>query len=190
MRSLRAALVTMAIALVLGFPAIGAGPQGPATYLQGLSLVDQDGRRVELYNDVIKGHVVVVHSFFASCQGSCPVMTGHLSALQARFAAQLGHALRFVSITVDPRRDTPQRLRAYAAQMQARSGWFFLTGSPDEVNAALSKLGQVATSPEAHTNVMIVGNEPTGLWKKVFGLARAEAIGDVVQSVLDDGPAR
>jgi protein SCO1/2 len=117
-------------------------------------------------------------------------MTGNLAALQTRFAAQLGHELRFVSITVDPGNDTPPKLREYAARMKAKGGWLFLTGSPTEVDTALGKLGQYAKSPEAHTNVMIVGNEPTGLWKKVFGLSSAAAIGDVVQSVLDDKAAR
>jgi protein SCO1/2 len=189
MRSLLAVLLVLVVG-VLVLPAVEAQQPGAGSYFRGLSLVDQDGRRVDLYDDVIKGHVVVIHSFFATCQGSCPIMTGNLAALQTRFAAQLGHELRFVSITVDPQNDTPQKLREYAARMKARSGWVFLTGSQVDVDAALGKLGQYAKSPEAHTNVMIVGNEPTGLWKKVFGLSRAEAIGDVVQGVLDDKAAR
>lgn len=163
--------------------------EGAGKYFQGLSLVDQDDRTVRLYEDVIAGHVVLLHTFFASCQGSCPVMTGTLVALQKRFADRLGGRLRFVSITVDPANDTPARLREYAARVQARDGWLFLTGSQAAVDAALKKIGQYAVSPEGHANVMIVGNEPTGLWKKVFGLSTPEAIGDIVQGVLDDGAA-
>ena len=144
---------------------------------------------MRLYEDVIAGHVVVLHTFFASCQGTCPVMTGTLVHLQKRFADRLGGPLRFVSITVDPQNDTPQRLREHAARVQARPGWLFLTGSPAQVDAALRKIGQYAPSPESHTNVMIIGNEPTGLWKKVFGLSAPESIGDLVQGVLDDGAA-
>lgn len=162
---------------------------GAGKYFQGLSLVDQDDRTVRLYEDVIAGHVVLLHTFFASCQGSCPVMTGTLVALQKRFADRLGGRLRFVSITVDPANDTPSKLREYAARVQARDGWLFLTGSQAAVDAALKKIGQYAVSPEGHANVMIVGNEPTGLWKKVFGLSTPEAIGDIVQGVLDDGAA-
>lgn len=163
--------------------------EGAGKYFQGLSLVDQDDRTVRLYEDVIAGHVVLLHTFFASCQGSCPVMTGTLVALQKRFADRLGGQLRFVSITVDPTNDTPSKLREYAARVQARDGWLFLTGSQAAVDAALKKIGQYAVSPEGHANVMIVGNEPTGLWKKVFGLSTPEAIGDIVQGVLDDGAA-
>ncbi len=184
------AIVVVVAAAALMLPALAAQQPGAGTYFRGLTLVDQDGRRVDLYDDIIKGHVVVIHSFFASCQGSCPIMTGNLAALQTRFAAQLGRELRFVSITVDPGNDTPQRLREYAGRMKAKGGWLFLTGSQVEVDAALGKLGQYVKSPEAHTNVMIVGNEPTSLWKKVFGLSSAAAIGDVVQSVLDDKAAR
>jgi protein SCO1 len=161
--------------------------QGPGSYFQGLSLVDQNGRRVALYEDVVKGHVVLIHSFFSHCQGVCPVMTGNLLALQKRFADASGGRLRIVSISVDPVRDTPRVLRDYAKKIKAGDGWMFLTGTQTEVDAVLSKLGQFADSPESHSNIMIVGNEPTGLWKKVLGLANAEAVGDVVQSVLDDG---
>jgi protein SCO1 len=161
-------------------------PRGAGAYFRGLSLVDQTGRHVDLYTDIIKDHIVVINTFFASCQSSCPMIAGKMAALQARFADRLGRELRFVSITVDPDRDTPQRLREYAAEMHAKDGWIFLTGTPDAVAAALKKLGQYAESPDAHSNVMIVGNDATGLWKKMFGLSDTESLGNVVQSVLND----
>jgi protein SCO1/2 len=167
-------------------PAAVVQQPGAQQYFKGLSLVDQDGRRVDLYNDVMKGHVVLIHTFFASCEGSCPALIGRVASLQTRFAVELGDRLRFVSITVDPGNDTPQRLRAYADRTKAGRGWLFLTGTPLEVEAALSRLGQYVKSPEAHSNLVVVGNEPTGLWKKAFGLSSARAIGDVVESVLND----
>jgi protein SCO1/2 len=181
MRWLCAALVALALPAAAGTQQAGAGQ-----YFRGLSLVDQDGRRLDLYHDLIQGHVVLIHTFFASCESSCPILIGSVASLQARFAPELGQRLRFVSITVDPSADSPQRLRVYADRVKAGKGWVFLTGSPVEVQAALSRLGQYVKSPEAHSNVVIVGNEPTGLWKKVFGLSNARAIGDVVESVLHD----
>ncbi|HMF93953.1 MAG TPA: SCO family protein [Vicinamibacterales bacterium] len=176
----------LATAFALALPLAGVQQPGAATYFKGLSLSDQDGRRVDLYTDVIEGHVVLIHTFFTSCEGSCPILIGSLSSLQTRFAADLGHRLRFVSITVDPRNDTPQKLRAYAERTKARNGWLFLTGTQLEIDTALTRLGQYVKSPDAHSNVMIVGNEPTGLWKKVFGLSSARAVGDAVDSVLND----
>jgi len=98
-----------------------------------------------------------------------------------------------VSITVDPKNDTSAKLKSYASGAKAVAGRYFLTGSKEQVDAALKRIGQYAESPEQHTNVMIVGNEKTGLWKKAFGLAKPEEIVEIVRSVLDDDgttPAR
>ena len=189
MNNLLSVILFALMVLITPVPADAAKP-GLGTYFQGLSLVDQNGRRVQMYEDVVHGHVVVIHSFFSQCQGVCPVMTGNLLALQRRFADAFGTRLRIVSISVDPVRDTPRALREYAKKIKAREGWLFLTGSQGEVDAVLRKLGQFADAPESHSNIMIVGNERTGLWKKVLGLASAEAVGDVVQSVLEDDEAQ
>ena len=68
----------------------------------------------------------------------------------------------------------------------ARPGWYFLTGKQENVDFALQKLGQHVEQREAHSNLLIVGNERTGLWKKVFGLSKPEEILTIVKGVLDD----
>jgi protein SCO1/2 len=179
----RAAIVLL---LTMFAAAAHAQSEGAAKYFANLALVDQDGKRVDLYDDLMKGHVVVISSFFASCTGVCPAMAGSFQQLQKRFASELGHELHFISISVDPEHDTPAKLHAYAAKMQAKKGWHFLTGPKADVDAALRKIGEMTPNPSAHSNVVIVGNVPTGLWKKMFGLAGAGPIGDAVQSALDD----
>jgi protein SCO1/2 len=160
-----------------------------ANYFANLPLVDQDGHTTDLYS-LMKGRTIVLHSFFATCTGSCPVMTRTLNAIQERFADRLGRDLVLVSLTVDPTNDTPAKLKAYASATKASPGRYFLTGSKEQVDAALRRIGQSAESPEQHANVMIVGNERTGLWKKAFGLAKPEEIVEIVRSVLeDDGTA-
>jgi len=155
-----------------------------AKYFQGLALVDQDGRTVDLYQDVMKGHVVVINSFFTACQGSCPLLASTFAYLQKHFEAS--PELRLISITADPAHDTPAKLKAYAEKLGAKGRWTFLTGTQAQVNAALSRLGQYAERPDAHGNVIIAGNLDTGLWKKALGLAKREEIAAVVQSVIDD----
>jgi protein SCO1/2 len=162
-------------------------PQRPAAgYFGDIELLNQDGKTMRLYSDVMKDKVVVINSFFASCTASCPVMSKSLASLQTRFADRLGRDLVLVSITVDPEHDTPAKLHAYAAKWQARPGWYFLTGSRANVDAALKKLGQYVEEPSAHMNVIVIGNERTGLWKKAFGLAPTDELAKVVESVLND----
>ena len=155
-------------------------------YFGEVELVNQSGQTMRLYSDVLRGKTVVINSFFATCTGSCPVMGRGLAAIQSRFSDRLGKDLWIVSISVDPETDTPARLQEYASRMHAQRGWLFLTGSKSNVDQALTKLGQYVAQKSDHQNIMIIGNERTGLWKKAFGMARPDDLIKVVESVLDD----
>jgi protein SCO1/2 len=172
------------ILLVITIPAFAGSPAGE--YFKGIVLTDQNGHRVRLYEDVMKDRTIVMNSFFASCKGSCPIMTQTYASLQDRFADHVGKDLMLVSITVDPKNDTPLRLAEYARKAKAKPGWLLLTGTPVEVTSALKKIGQYSETPDSHLNVMIIGNDKTGLWKKAFALAKPEEIAKVVDSVLND----
>lgn len=74
-------------------------------------------------------------------------------------------------MSVDPQTDAPAKLKEYSERLKAKPGWFFLTGEKGNVHAALHKLGLYTENKESHTSILIIGNEPTGLWKKAFGLA-------------------
>ncbi len=174
--------IAIALLLFLVATAAGAGDH----YLANLKLTDQNGRRVDLYDDLIHGKTVVINSFFASCTGSCPVMARTFLHLQKMFGDRIGKDVFLVSITVDPENDTPAKLKEYAERMGAKPGWSFLTGSRAEVETALKKIGQYTEVREGHVNIMIAGNDRTGLWKKIQGIAGASDVYDVVITVADD----
>jgi protein SCO1/2 len=185
MRSLLTFVLVLA-ALSASAQQPGYSPAGPAKYFGGLTLVDQDGRTVDLYKDVMKGRTVAIHSFFASCPGSCPVMLGTIKTLQTRLGDRLEREVRLVSITVDPANDTPAVLKETAKKMQAKKGWVFLTGTKEQVDAALRKLGQYTEVRENHQDLIMAGNDRTGLWKKIYAMAKPSEVGDAVVSVADD----
>ncbi len=174
------------LALLAALPALAQDGHGAAHYFENLRLIDQDGHAVDLYNDLMKGKVVLINSFFAECHGSCPAMAKTMQRVQERLGDRVGRDVFLISITVDPHNDTPAALKKYAAEWKARPGWTFLTGSPEQVAGALKKLGQYAEQRESHTNIMLAGNDRTGLWKKVFGLAKADDVYAVVESVVND----
>jgi cytochrome oxidase Cu insertion factor (SCO1/SenC/PrrC family) len=163
-----------------------APANGAQHYFADLVLTDQDGRTVKLYEDLMAGKTVVINSFFATCHGSCPVMSGNFAAIQNAFGDRLGKDLILVSITVDPASDTPEKLREYAKNIKAKPGWYFLTGPQENVERALRKLGQYVADKNDHTNVFLIGNLQTGLWKKAFGLAKPDDLVKIVESVLND----
>ena len=158
-------------------------------YFTDVPLIDQHGRPVRLYSDILKGKVVVITPFFTSCRASCPRLIDTFARLQTHFEDRLGKDLYLVSLTVDPDTDKPEVLKAYAEQLHAGPGWYFLTGEKENVSTALSKLGQRIQAREDHNNIFIIGNEATGLWKKAMGLAPPEQIIGIVESVLNDKPS-
>src|SRR5262245_21157882 len=91
--------------------------------LPDFSLIDQNDRKVTLAD--LKGRVWMADFIFTNCAGTCPSMTEKMRKIQDLVPAEV----LMVSITVDPARDTPKALAAYAAEHGATSDrWLFLTG--------------------------------------------------------------
>jgi cytochrome oxidase Cu insertion factor (SCO1/SenC/PrrC family) len=172
----------------LAAPAAAAAPAAnPAqSYFGEIPLVNQDGQTMRLYSDLLKDKVVVIDFMFTSCTGACPIMSTNFAKIQDWLGDRLGKDVHLISVSVDPVNDTPAKLKEYAARFKARPGWYFLTGSKENVDAALRKLGNYVETPEAHQNLFIIGNERSGLWKKAFGLAQPDALIPIVQSVVED----
>ena len=74
----------------------------------------------------MKGNVVVYDFIFTHCAGTCPMMTATMQKLTKKIPKQ--SPVRFVSISVDPIRDTPEVLRGYAMYARNDPRWMFLTG--------------------------------------------------------------
>ena len=155
-------------------------------WFSDVELLDQDGRKVRFYSDLLKGKTVVINAFFTTCTSVCPPMNRNMEKIQEALGDRLGKDVFLLSISVDPATDTPPRLKEYAQKFHAKAGWTFLTGKKENVDWALYKVGQYVESKDEHTTVIIVGNEPTGLWKKAFGLAKADDLIQIVNSVAND----
>ncbi len=167
-----------------------AGPtpsSAAASYFPDTILIDQDGRPRHFYTDLVKGRIVVIDTFFSDCGAACPIMAQHFAQVQAALGDRVGHDVFLLSISVDPVTDTPEKLHAYARAVGAKPGWEFLTGEKANVDTVLKKLGQYVELRDAHSNLFIIGNEPTGLWKKAFGLADPAEVVRIVESVANDG---
>jgi protein SCO1/2 len=99
----------------------------------------QDGRPLALAD--LRGKVVVLDFIFTSCTDTCPLQTRKL----ARLRTELGPQAYFVSITLDPQRDTPAALQAYARRQGADLvHWAFLTGNPAQIREIARGYGVIA----------------------------------------------
>lgn len=97
------------------------------------ALVNQDGEPVT--HEIFEDEVTVLSFFFSSCETTCPIINRTVQLVQE---SAEGTPLRFVSISVDGERDTPERLRSYAEGYSADfDRWTFLTGEEAEVERIL-----------------------------------------------------
>ncbi|MBI4290030.1 MAG: SCO family protein [Betaproteobacteria bacterium] len=146
----------------------GPDEQTSRNYFTDLPLLTQKGQRVRFYSDVLKDKVVLISFIYTSCKDACPIIMHRLSQVKNQLGEAFGKQVFFISMSVDPVRDTPQVLAKYARQHHAEHpGWVFLTGEKANVDRILTKLGQRAETPEAHSAMLLAGNVGTRHWTKV-----------------------
>ena len=91
-------------------------------------LTDQNGEAFS--SEELEGKVWVGFIFLTNCPtGACPVMTGKMADLQEALPDERVH---FVSFSIDPERDTPEVLKAYAesaSEGEVSPRWHLLTGA-------------------------------------------------------------
>lgn len=93
---------------------------------------NQDGQ--VFTHEEMNGKVYVVDFFFTSCPSICPIMTANMVKLQKRFSSF--DDFQLLSFTVDPQRDTPEKLKEYAEERTINTDkWQFLTGEKDSLYA-------------------------------------------------------
>ena len=106
----------------------------------GFHLLDQGSSARSL--EELRGKAVLLDFIWANCPGPCPIQTGLHVKVQRELDPELRPRVHFVSISLDPVRDTPAALREYARKRGADlAGWSFLTGAPDEIESVLRAYG-------------------------------------------------
>lgn len=152
--------------------------------LKDLPLLDQDGRQVRLVSDVIGDRIVVMDFVYTTCTTVCPVLTALLLQVQERLGDRLGNEVLLVSMTVDPTRDTPERLKTYASDRGAGPGWLWLTGAKPTVESVLDGLGAYSPDFENHAAMVLVGDGRSGQWSRFFGFPSTDRILEQVDALL------
>jgi protein SCO1 len=106
----------------------------------------------------LKGHIWVADFVYTTCVGPCPRMTSQMRQLQQTLE-RTASPVKLVSFTVDPARDTPEALAAYAKLHHASPGWYFLTGpvaTLQLLDKNAFKLGDIDGTLEHSTRFVLV----------------------------------
>ena len=127
-----------------------------------------------------------------TCTTICPPLGATFARVQKELGDKVGRDVHFISISVDPATDTPERLKAWGAKFNAGDGWTFVTGDKPQVDELLRALGASSARREDHTPTILIGNDARGKWTRTYGLARASQIVQLIESasVVNDKDAK
>lgn len=159
-------------------------PEDVVVRFPDVTLLDQNSRARSLKSDVIGDRIVVMDFVYTSCTTVCPVVSAIMGEVQQKLGGKVGREVSLVSLTVDPVRDTPARLRDYARSRGAGAGWSWLTGSTTAVNDTLKGLGTWTPDFQDHPVVMMVGDGRSGKWTRFYGFADPAMLVAQVESLI------
>lgn len=181
--------------MVFGATRTSAAPKGSPwneTYFPDVTLVNQDGKKLRFYDDMVRDKVVMINFMFATCEDACPLETAKLRQVQEQLGELVGREVFMYSISITPEQDTPEILKAYMQKFKVGPGWQFLTGKDADISLIRKKLGLMedGEKPNEHTMSMIVGNDKTGQWMKRSAFDNPKVLASVVMSRLMDLPIK
>lgn len=155
------------LSVCLFLAACGQKPLPVLGDVPAFQLTDHLGRTFS--SSTLDGHVWVADFVFTNCEGPCPRMSSHMRSLQTKTDA----AVRLISFTVDPARDTPRVLAEYAKKFGNDSNrWLLLTGEVATLNILdqdAFKLGSIGAEIEHSTRFALVDKK--GHIRGYYGLS-------------------
>ena len=166
--------------LSIGAPAVNSGLSIP-----DVELLDQDGRRVRFYSDLVRGKTVAINFIFTTCTTVCPPMGATFARVQRELGARAGRDVHLISISVDPATDTPERMKAWGAKFKAGPGWTLVTGPKPQVDELLRALAASSARREDHTPNVLIGDDSTGRWTRAYGLAAPSKLIGIISDAAE-----
>jgi protein SCO1/2 len=159
-------------------------------YFTNLELINQDGETVRFFDDVLKDKVVVINFIFTNCEGACPLITHKLTLVRDGLEGNIGNPIQFVSLSLDPERDTPAAMKEFAMKHHAdHEGWVFLTGKSENLDSIIKRLGQFTDDIEAHSTLMLAGNVSSAHWMKIQPQEVPPQIVEKLKLLMEDNEA-
>lgn len=173
-------------AAVNGHTAVSS-PWG-AGYFPNVPLVTQHGQTVRFYDDLLRDKAVAINLVYTHCQDACPLETARLAQVRELLGDELRRHIHFYSITIDPARDTPPVLKAYAEKFQADPDWLFLTGEAADIKLIADKLGLSSLTDLAdrdqHLPSLMVGSAATGRWMRLSAVDNPRFLASRISAFL------
>jgi protein SCO1/2 len=164
-----------------------AAEQKAKDYFTDLEVVDQNGRSLRFYSDVLKDRVLLINFVFTNCSDACPLMTQKLIQTRQLLVEAVRDDVWFVSISVDPERDTPEAMKDFAEKQGADDKrWIWLTGPKENLEFIVKRLGQYTREIESHTTLMLAANTRTRHWTRVMPMVPPAGIAEQMRALAEE----
>ncbi|MCP5364152.1 MAG: SCO family protein [Hyphomicrobiales bacterium] len=135
-------------------------------YFTDLPVITHTGEEKRFYSDLLKDKVVLLTLFYTTCSGACPIINSKLASIQDMLGELLGKDIFFVSVSLEPEKDTQPVIAKYARNFQSRDGWSFVTGTPKNIHTIARKLGYTGDDVAVHPLFLMAGDVKRAHWKK------------------------
>ena len=161
-------------------------------FFPNVPLGTQNGEKVRFYDDLIRDKTVLFNFFLVQCtDGVCPMTIANMRRVQDLLGERMGRDIYFLSITLEPKKDTPKILKEYSDNFDIKPGWSFVTGKPEDVDALRHALGYVDLDPARekdlsyHVAMATYGNDTLERWGTVSLNSSAKHIATTLQWLTD-----
>ncbi|MBT0670105.1 SCO family protein [Novosphingobium profundi] len=141
-------------------------------------------KRMKLLRDAMGDRAVALNFMFTGCSSVCPMQSLLLSRTQKLLGAKMGREVVFLSISLSPIGDTPQKLTAYAKAHDAGPGWLFLAGDFIETNRLQKGFDAFEPNRNNHPPVILVGRANSAKWTRLYGMPKPERIASELNAWL------
>jgi protein SCO1/2 len=180
--AVRAAVLRLARALLVALVAIGASGVGwtadsprftrtdVTVEAPKVTLIDQDGEKVDFHALLTGDKPVFVDFIFATCTTICPVLSAGYTSIQRKLGDNLDSVI-LVSITIDPENDGPEELTAYLERYRAKPGWEFLTGTRADIDKVMRAFDAFVPDKMSHRPLLFIRTPSDGSWVRLYGFA-------------------
>ncbi|HEV7903489.1 MAG TPA: SCO family protein [Pyrinomonadaceae bacterium] len=151
-------------------------------------VLDQEGRPVRFYADLIKGKVVVVSFIYTTCIATCTAQGKQLARLQRALGEKMGREVFFVVVSTDPATDRPAKLKHWAETFGAKQGWTLITDADAPFRTLRESFPGVRAGRDVHEAIVFIGNDARGLWVRADGLRPVEELLSLINALSAPAP--
>ena len=143
--------------------------------LPRIQLVREDGKNIDLLEELNDGLPVIMNFIYTTCTTICPLASRTLAELQEQLGTE-SDSIHMASVSIDPEQDTPAVLAKYANRFGAGKQWHFYTGTVDASVAAQRAFDVYRGDKMDHNPVTFIRAAPGTPWMRIDGFAKADEL--------------